>query len=138
MRAFTAKCGGPLRRTLAVLIFMLLVIPLPRAMAEGSGSCYPPPCTGGAAAGGNPLVASPVSGPSPVVGASGAAAPADRSPVPFVLLGLLSVTGFLAVVASRRRYHISRRLQPGPEPAVLVSPAPSLAEGPQGTVALRR
>ena len=134
MRAFTARCGGPLRRTLAALIFMLLVIPLPRAVAEGSGSCYPPPCAGGAAAG-NPIGTSPVRGPSPVVGANGAAAPADRSPVPLVLLGLLSVTGFLAVVASRRRYHISRRLQPGPEPAVLVPSAPSLAEG---SVALRR
>lgn len=127
-----------MRRTLAAFIFMLLVMPLPRAVAEGSGSCYPPPCTGGAAAGANPIGTSPGPGPSPVVGAGGAAAPADRSPVPFVLLGLLSVTGFLAVVASRRRYHISRRVQPGPEPAVLVSPAPSLAEGAQESVALRR
>jgi hypothetical protein len=84
----------------------MLLTGLPTAaIAEGAGRCYPPPC-------GQPengMLSGP--GPAgPALAVAEDAAPADdRSPVPFVTIGLLAVSASFAVVVLRRRSNILRR-----------------------------
>jgi hypothetical protein len=93
-----------------VLIFVLAVgLPAAAAGADGGSRCYPPPCSDSATV----LLGTgaAVSGPTPVVGLAPTTAD-DRSPAPFVGLGLASVVGALAAVGLRRRHHIARRDRP--------------------------
>jgi len=103
-------------------LFGFVLAPLPAALAEGGTPCYPPPCQVQAPAravvgdAGGATSAPTVGAPATAAGAS------DRSPAPFVGIGLLAVGGTLALVAGRRRRVIVLRTQP--VPAVFSAPPP--------------
>ena len=102
-----------------MLILVLLTGFPAAANADGPGRCYPPPCSAqpsdGAAAGPDPAMPSPV--------AAGTATADDRSPAPYVGIGLSAVIGSLAAVALRRRANIVRRSHVRPARPVRTVPA---------------
>ena len=122
-----------MRRATAILVFLLVgafsPVPVSPAAAQDRGRCYPPPCATEA-----PQPVNAVLGPAPVAGGP-ATDPDHRSPVPFVAMGLLAVTGSLTVVGVRRRNHIVRRNAPAhPAPAPVPAAASEPASGAEPSV----